>query len=443
MDTTLLTYPKQDRVYVAHREGELVDFTTILTFSLLQKIFGFRGPYRKALAQFGIGDPAMSGEYLTYIYGRVYSDIFEEERLLWQPSGFRIQVHNEAVKFSIMWGSFVHVPILYRFLHKLASEVFISAFPMRYLNSAIHHYSRFLEGTDTLLLEKKVTVYSFVQQYVHVVMVSYVYELLFRINNNAKLLTPTEELQEYIQKHDPFSGRNNRLPDLRFALNFPPKPHFSEPSIDRSLFFPKTKDPIRLRADAYLQILRNNLRLRVSHLLHETARGLAHRIDAYSLEYPDMLTIDEIETFPADKDLIKASIRERIAYFQEAKQYDLPTIISRGIIARKTPTAPMHKKVFEGIACSTGEARAELCIVHDNQQDVSGKIAVFPDASPYYTVQFHDASGLVFASGSPLSHGSIVARELGKPAVVIQDNVAGFDGEKAHLSGSEGILTVS
>lgn len=51
-----------------------------------------------------------------------------------------------------------------------------------------------------------------------------------------------------------------------------------------------------------------------------------------------------------------------------------------------------------------------------------GAIAVFPNASPEFSILFPKCAGIIFQKGGQTSHGAIVAREYGIPAIV--DNTA-------------------
>jgi phosphoenolpyruvate synthase/pyruvate phosphate dikinase len=70
--------------------------------------------------------------------------------------------------------------------------------------------------------------------------------------------------------------------------------------------------------------------------------------------------------------------------------------------------------VFPGTV--TGRARV---ILHadDRQQILAGEILVAPFTDPAWTPYFVLAAGVVMDQGGVLSHGSIIAREYGLPAV--------------------------
>ena len=74
----------------------------------------------------------------------------------------------------------------------------------------------------------------------------------------------------------------------------------------------------------------------------------------------------------------------------------------------------------------------------------TGYILVCPSTDPGWAPLFPGARGLVMERGGALSHGAIVAREYGIPAVA---NIPGAtrtikDGQKIKVDGSKGIVSV-
>jgi pyruvate,water dikinase len=74
----------------------------------------------------------------------------------------------------------------------------------------------------------------------------------------------------------------------------------------------------------------------------------------------------------------------------------------------------------------------------------SGEILVAPVTDVAWTPLFLHAAGLVVEVGGPLSHGSIVAREFGIPAVTA---VAGAtrrirSGDRVRVDGSRGVVAI-
>jgi pyruvate,water dikinase len=76
---------------------------------------------------------------------------------------------------------------------------------------------------------------------------------------------------------------------------------------------------------------------------------------------------------------------------------------------------------LRGVAASAGKVTAPACVLHgpeDFDQMSPGAVLVAGTTTPAWTPLFAMASAVVTDIGGPLSHGSIVAREYGIPAVM-------------------------
>jgi len=76
---------------------------------------------------------------------------------------------------------------------------------------------------------------------------------------------------------------------------------------------------------------------------------------------------------------------------------------------------------LKGIPASPGHVTASACVLRDPQdfnQMRPGDVLVASTTTPAWTPLFAMASAIVTDIGGPLSHGSIVAREYGIPAVM-------------------------
>ncbi len=103
---------------------------------------------------------------------------------------------------------------------------------------------------------------------------------------------------------------------------------------------------------------------------------------------------------------------------------------------------------WSGIAAAPGVARGAARVVrhpHESDHFKSGEVLVAPSTDPGWTPLFLRASAIVMETGGYLSHGAIVAREFGIPAVV---NIPGVlreiaDGDVLTVDGDSGRLTRS
>ena len=97
----------------------------------------------------------------------------------------------------------------------------------------------------------------------------------------------------------------------------------------------------------------------------------------------------------------------------------------------------------KGTPVSVGTAKGVVRQLSDPNETVpSGTIGVFPNASPEFSILFPKCVGLIFARGGQTSHGAIVAREFGIPAIVEKNALAIPDGATISLHGADGTWRV-
>ena len=102
---------------------------------------------------------------------------------------------------------------------------------------------------------------------------------------------------------------------------------------------------------------------------------------------------------------------------------------------------------LEGFACSPGQVTAEASVIlspEDFGKMKPGTVLVCPMTTPVWTHLFSQAVGLVTDVGGILSHGSIVAREYGIPAVLGTGNMTEriVTGQRITVDGDQGIVTI-
>jgi pyruvate,water dikinase len=102
---------------------------------------------------------------------------------------------------------------------------------------------------------------------------------------------------------------------------------------------------------------------------------------------------------------------------------------------------------FEGTPCSPGIAEGPVCVLRslaDAPRARPGSILVLEYSNPGWTPVYTVAAGLVTEEGGLLSHGSIVARERGLPAVIqVRDATRLLrDGQRVRVDGDRGSVLV-
>ena len=93
----------------------------------------------------------------------------------------------------------------------------------------------------------------------------------------------------------------------------------------------------------------------------------------------------------------------------------------------------------KGISVCIGRAKGVVKNISNNDMEVGkGTIGIFPNASPEFATQYPKCSGMIFLRGGQTSHGSIVAREFGIPAIIDNKAQGIKDGVILEMDGDAG-----
>jgi pyruvate,water dikinase len=111
-----------------------------------------------------------------------------------------------------------------------------------------------------------------------------------------------------------------------------------------------------------------------------------------------------------------------------------------GIVLPPAAAAEFDGQMWHGIGVSSGHATAPGRVVRHPEEGVrlgQGEILVAPSTDPGWTPLFLRAAAVVMETGGYLSHGAIVAREYGLPAVVNIPGILDYltDGETLTVDG--------
>jgi pyruvate,water dikinase len=145
---------------------------------------------------------------------------------------------------------------------------------------------------------------------------------------------------------------------------------------------------------------------------------------------------------------LRAIVRERrAAYEREMGRKHVPRLL---LSDGTEPAAETHDATTEGgllgTPASGGVVSGKARVVLDpgSAHLEPGEILVAPSTDPGWTPLFLTAGGLVMEMGGPMSHGAIVAREYGIPAVVgVPDATERVEtGQKITIDGSHGIVNL-
>ena len=159
------------------------------------------------------------------------------------------------------------------------------------------------------------------------------------------------------------------------------------------------------------------------------------------------LTPDELPRLVAGEDFA-AAVARRKRRRRDLLTLEVPAVLfsdDLDAIGRPLPP-PEHATSFTGLGLSAGRATAPAFVTTDPAAPPPDGpfVLVAPSTDPAWVPLFAKAKGLVLETGGVLSHGAIVAREFGLPAV---GGLPGIlrqlaTGDEVTVDGSQGVVSV-
>jgi pyruvate,water dikinase len=162
----------------------------------------------------------------------------------------------------------------------------------------------------------------------------------------------------------------------------------------------------------------------VRRMLLELGRRLVERGVVQERDDVFFLCSDELEPVVRGTQAfdVRAAVRERRADYDRNCAITPPPVVVGRFDPEKCATGAVDESAtaFEGIASSPGSVTGPARVVtRAGEESVGpGEILVAPFTDPGWTPYIVNAAGIVMDQGGLLSHGSIIAREYGIPAVV-------------------------
>lgn len=158
------------------------------------------------------------------------------------------------------------------------------------------------------------------------------------------------------------------------------------------------------------------------------------------------LHLDELDQFESRREELQTQISRRKTRWKSAQRLELPDVIdSEHLSHLGMPRVFENATEWQGDAVSAGVASGTARIVF-NPREVeelgTDYVLVCPSTDPGWTPLFINARALIIERGGVLSHGAIVARDFGIPAIVCP-GATGFlqSGERLHVDGNSGKIT--
>lgn len=214
----------------------------------------------------------------------------------------------------------------------------------------------------------------------------------------------------------------------------------------------RLRGPERAEFDSRLALLRRYIRFREDgkyylmfgyDLLRDLALDGGRRLGIGDDVF--LLTLEELKSSLAQGAVPADALEARRVGRRAQDQASLPhTIDAEAIETLGEPRPPATGDHLSAFPVSHGTATGPVRIVHaPGKAGELGRdyVLVCPSTDPAWTPLFVGAAGLVLEQGGTLSHGAIVAREMGIPAVVLPDATKVLtEGEEITLDGHHGAV---
>ncbi len=172
-----------------------------------------------------------------------------------------------------------------------------------------------------------------------------------------------------------------------------------------------------------------------------TQAGVIHeQEDIYYLTFEEFH--DVVRTCKLDQQLIS----KRKAEYQRYDRLTPPRVITSDgeIIAGEYKRGDFPAEALVGLPVSSGviEGRARVILNMEDADLEEGDILVTPYTDPGWTPLFISLKGLVTEVGGVMTHGAVIAREYGLPAVVGVEKATQRikDGQRIRVHGTEGYI---
>jgi len=160
------------------------------------------------------------------------------------------------------------------------------------------------------------------------------------------------------------------------------------------------------------------------------------------------LTFAELQEVAGKNRLDYSLITKRKANYEVYEKLTPPRVMTSDgeIIIGEYDTVDIPKGALIGVPVSSGviEGRARIILNLEDADIEEGDILVTAFTDPSWTPLFVSIKGLVAEVGGMMTHGAVVAREYGLPAVVSVENATKLikDGQKIRINGAEGYVEI-
>ena len=183
-------------------------------------------------------------------------------------------------------------------------------------------------------------------------------------------------------------------------------------------------------------------------LLGDSFQRLGILADAQDIFFLELSELEPVRRGTANFD-VRAAVESRRAEYQKNLRITPPAVV----VGRFDPdnflpdSVDFGAEVLTGLPVSPGivaGSRAVILRSDTTEQVQPGEVLVAPFADPGWTPYFLQAAAIVMDRGGLLSHGSIIAREYGIPAVVNVGPATRIirTGQMLHVDGTRGRVQI-
>lgn len=249
----------------------------------------------------------------------------------------------------------------------------------------------------------------------------------------------TSEPDGQIQENNPYFTRQieqREAAEKKLAEVIEDKPGLRK-QIEGELDFTRRYMPFRETAKFYLMLGYEQIR-----------RALVELDNRYTLNGGIFYLVpDELDQLIDGKEFSDV-VAERKVQRKLLLQIEIPDVIfSDSLDCIGTSLSVDAAETYTGIGISAGVAKGRARVllkpseIHPSDRDY---ILVCPSTDPAWTPLFLQAAGLVMERGGLLSHGAVVAREYGVPAVANIPNATQkiVDGQMLQVDGNHGTVSI-
>jgi pyruvate,water dikinase len=160
------------------------------------------------------------------------------------------------------------------------------------------------------------------------------------------------------------------------------------------------------------------------------------------------LTIEELREVVENNKLDYQIIKRRKEEYKTYEKLTPPRVITSDgeIVAGEYKRENIPADAIVGLSVSSGviEGRARVILNMEDADLEEGDILITKFTDPSWTPLFVAVKGLVTEVGGLMTHGAVIAREYGLPAVVGVENATKLikDGQRIRLNGTEGYIEI-